>query len=377
MDAGMQVDAVYLDLKAAFDRVDHRILLEKLAKIGVARECVDWFRSYLTGRSLCVKLGPCQSEHFRNVSGVPQGSNLGPLLFSLFINDVSLILPPGVRLFYADDAKIYMVVNSLGDCIELQSLLCRFEQWCVNNCLTLSVNKCQVISFSRKLKPIMYQYTLSGIPLERVHRIRDLGVILDEKLTFRFHYEDVISRANRQLGFIMKIANEFRDPVCLKSLYCALVRSVVEFAVVVWCPYQTTWISRIESIQKKFVRFALRNLPWQNDQRMTPYHDRCQLLGIDTLENRRRTAQTMFVVKLLNGSVDSSQLLARININAPARSLRRQNLLRLEGRNTAYGQHDPVRFMSETFNTVAHIFDFNVSVSTLQQRFTSYFRTMS
>lgn len=161
IDAGKQVDAVYLDLKAAFDRVDHRILLQKLRKCGVSTGFSNWFDSYLTDRSLCVKIGSCESASFTNISGVPQGSNLGPLLFSLFINDASLILPPGTRLFYADDAKVYMIVNGLNDCIRLQSLLDLFEAWCVRNFLTLSIEKCQVISYGRKRNPIRFPYKLA------------------------------------------------------------------------------------------------------------------------------------------------------------------------------------------------------------------------
>ena len=316
VDNGKQVDAVYLDLKAAFDKVDHHILLQKLEKLGVSAAGVDWFRSYLMGRSLRVKIGSAYSAPFVSLSGVPQGSNLGPLLFSLFINDVTLILPSGVKLLYADDAKIYMIVECLDDCFALQELLKRFEQWCAGNCLTLSIEKCQVITFSRKLKPIIFDYKLSGRSLERVHRIKDLGVTLDDRLTFRFHRDEVISKANRQLGFIMKIAKGFQDPHCLRSLYCALVRSILEFAVVVWCPYQSTWINRLESIQRKFVRYALRNLPWREGQQATPYVARCQLLGLDTLEVRHRTMQALFVTKILNGIVDSPSLLKMLSFYA-------------------------------------------------------------
>lgn len=374
LDTGKQVDAVYLDLKAAFDKVDHQVLLAKLLKLGVSSNLVDWFSSYLTGRSFCVKIGSSISEPFCNISGVPQGSNLGPLLFLLFINDASLVLPPGTTIFYADDSKIYAIIDSVDDCHVLQAQLKTFEDWCARNFLMLSIGKCQVISYSRKKSTIHFPYSLSGQLIERVSRIRDLGVILDEQLTFTDHYNDIICRANKQLGFVLKMTSKFKDPLCLKSLYCALVRSILEFAAVVWTPYHSSWIARIESVQKKFVRRALRTLHWNDPENLPPYEDRCLLLGIDTLENRRSVSQAMFVVKLLKNEVDSSALLADLNIYAPERPLRRRDFFLLGTRNSLYGQHDPVRFMMAKFNSVSHLFDFNTSIPVLISSFNVFFR---
>lgn len=368
MDSGAQVDAVYTDLKAAFDRVDHGILLARLEKIGMSSAFVTWFRSYLSNRMLCVKIGSELSETFSNASGVPQGSNLGPLLFVLFINEIELLLPPGCRMFYADDVKIYMIIRCLLDCLELQRMVDSFEVWCTRNFMTVSISKCSVISFHRKTKPFVYDYTIAGEPLQRVTQVRDLGVTLDSELTFRVHYSNVISKANRQLGFIFKISAEFRDPLCLRSLYCSLVRSILESSVVAWCPYHANWISRIEAVQIKFVRYALRFLPWNEAADLTPYEDRCQLLGLDTLERRRSIAQAVFVAKMLKGEIDAPAILQEIHVYAPERRLRQRDFLYLVPRRVEYAQHDPIRFMCCTFNEVFDLFDFNITTRTFQQR---------
>lgn len=144
------MDAIYTDLKAAFDKVNHRILLAKLDRLGVATNIVKWMRSYLNRRQLIVKLGANESVPFSNCSGVPQGSNLGPLLFSLYFNDVCFVVPEGCRLGYADDFKIYWLVKSGDDCRRLQTIVDSFACWCQRNCLIISVKKCSVISFTRK-----------------------------------------------------------------------------------------------------------------------------------------------------------------------------------------------------------------------------------
>ena len=130
------------------------------------------------------------------------------------------------------------------------------------NLMTISVQKCAVISFHRCSNPMKATYTIGRTPLARVNEINDLGVLLDDKLTFGPHRANIIDRASRQLGFLMKVSKDFTNIHCLISLYSALVRSIVESSAIVWAPYQTTWIDRIERLQKRFVRFALRRLSW-------------------------------------------------------------------------------------------------------------------
>lgn len=368
MEAGAQVDVVYTDLKAAFDRVDHSILLAKLEKLGVSSGLTRWFKSYLTNRELCVRIGLEQSDYFTNSSGVPQGSNLGPLLFSIFVNEAGLILPTGCRSFYADDVKIYVIVRSFADCLRLQHLIDTFEEWCSRNYLTLNVQKCNIISFHRKLKPVAFNYTINHQLLQRVDNVRDLGITLDCALTFKLHYSGIVAKANRQLGFIFKIADEFRDPACLKALYCSLVRSILEFSSVVWCPYQAVWIARIESVQRKFVRYAFRHLPWNDPVNLPPYEDRCQLLGLETLEHRRTISQAVFAAKVLIGDIDSPGILAEFEIYAPERVLRSRSFLHLGPRAANYSLHDPIRFMSGRFNEFYEFFDFNCAAETFRHR---------
>lgn len=368
MEAGLQVDSVYTDLKAAFDRIDHRILLYKLSRLGVSCGLIAWLSSYLSNRTLRVKLDSCLSIPFIATSGVPQGSNLGPLLFSLYFNDVTFILPYECALIYADDLKMYAAIQSTSDCQRLQRMLEIFVNWCQVNHLTVSIGKCKVITFHRTKTPIEFSYSMEGLALERVYQINDLGVLLDSKLSFDLHRSTMITKANRQLGFISKISKDFRDPYCLKALYCSLVRPILESSSLVWTPYQLTWCLRIERVQKRFIRQALRHLPWRDPVNLPPYADRCRLLNLDTLERRRKVLQATFVVKLMNAEIDSPRLLSQLNFRAPSRSLRYSNLMQLGTHRTSFGYYEPITGMLRTFSEVEELFEFGETSSSFKRK---------
>lgn len=375
MEGGGQVDAVYTDLKAAFDSINHQILLAKLERLGVSENIVQWITSFLTGRSLTVKLGRCESRVFWSFSGVSQGSNIGPSFFSVYYNDVSYVIPRGCRLLYADDLKLYQTVCCAGDCRRLQDLIDKFANWCATNLLSLSVQKCQVITFSRKKQPLIWPYSIGNSHLERISVVKDLGVLLDSKLTFENHLCSVLAKANRNLGFLRRMTKEFRDTTCLCALFCALVRSHLEYAVVVWCPFTNIYIRRIESVQSKFTRFALRFHQWPNSAESPTYEQRCRALGLATLYNRREFLKASFVGKLLLGAIDAPNILARINLNAIPRPLRTRSILRLNLQRTRYGQNEPIRAICDAFNNVYQVFDFSMSTDMFQRRLRNFMFT--
>ena len=373
MEDKTQTDAVYTDLKAAFDRIDHRILLKKISRLGASQNFIKWLSSYLCGRVIRVQLGSCVSSQFTNQSGVPQGSNLGPVLFTLFFNDAAILLGEGCIVVYADDLKLYRVIRSIEDCARLQELLNTFVCWCRRNWLIISIAKCQVITFHRIICPTRFDYQIDGQILSRVDHVRDLGVLLDTKLTFSSHYSNMISNASRQLGFIAKIGRDFKDPYCLKALYCSLVRPILENACLVWNPYQLVWCLRVERVQKRFVRMALRHLPWQNPSELPPYPDRCRLIGLDTLERRRKIQQAMFVAKLINGEIECPKILSLLDFRASLRSLRSTGLLQPRFHRTTFGFNESITACIRTFTTVEHLFEFGEPSHKFRQKVSRFF----
>lgn len=365
MDKRVQVDSIYVDFAKAFDKVPHNLAIAKLQHYGFPAWLTNWLKDYLTNRTAFVSFGNASSIGFHIPSGVPQGSHLGPLIFVLFINDLCLRLRSG-KLFYADDLKIFRSISSLLDCVALQHDIDILSEWCNNNGMHVNVKKCKVISFSRVQSPISFDYALNGSPLEQVEWIKDLGVIFDKKLTFAKHISTTIAKAFATLGFIKRNTQEFNNIYTLKTLYCTLVRSILEYAVQVWSPYHATHSERIERVQRSFLRYALRKLPWNDPLRLPPYEDRCKLINLQPLTSRRVMLQRLLIYDILSGKTDCSSLLADINIHAPCRRLRNRGFIALPFRRTLYGQNNPFSRCCQHFNEVFDVYDFGMSRNTFK-----------
>jgi Reverse transcriptase (RNA-dependent DNA polymerase). len=252
IDRGSQVDVVYTDFSKAFDRLDHGLLMDKLSAFGLSSDFLELMKSYFTGRTQFVQISGVKSTEFAQTSGVPQGSILGPLLFTLFINDITSQL--NVRyLLYADDIKIFSQIDNVFDAINLQRNLDFINSWCIANRLPLNSTKCNVMTFSRRCDQIQYEYSLNGFALQRPDLVKDLGVYFDPKLSFVKHIEIVVMNAYKSLGFIVRNMCNFMkiDTFCL--LFNTFVRSKLEYASVVWTPIYATHIISIEKIQRRIL----------------------------------------------------------------------------------------------------------------------------
>ena len=355
-----QVDSVYVDFSKAFDTVPHLYAVEKLRHMGFPDWITDWLSSYLTNRKAFVLVNSSRSTTFDVPSGVPQGSVLGPLIFVLYINDLCNRLSSG-RLLFADDLKIFRVINSTMDCVALQTDIDMLIRWCLENGMSVNIKKCKVITFCRRLSPTTNVYTISGQTLERVQSIRDLGVIMDSKLRFSEHISCVTGKAFAVLGFIRRNAAQFTDAYALKALYCTLVRSILEYAAPVWAPHLTSQIIQIERVQKLFIRFALRRLPWNDPNNLPDYAARCQLVDLELLSSRRLKLQRLFIFDILRGNIDCSELLVEVQLNAPNRRLRNTALIAIPTHRTSYGYYSPFSSCLRHFNNVYDLFDFHVS----------------
>ena len=159
LNSSGQTDAILLDFSKAFEKVDHRLLLSKMNHLGISGPLLQWASSFLSDRLQHVVVDGCKSSPNKVLSGVPQGTVLGPLFFLIYINDIAKDLTPGtaIRLF-ADDSMLYRKIFSEEDCEILQKDLDSLQRWESKNKMQFHPGKCQVIRVTNKVKPLDRKY---------------------------------------------------------------------------------------------------------------------------------------------------------------------------------------------------------------------------
>ena len=348
MDKGYQVDVVYTDYAKCFDRINHDVLLSKLLGIGVHGDLLRWLESYLRNRRQAVRIGAYKSNFSVIPSGVPQGSHLGPLLFNIYLHDIISCFQNSDVLMYADDKKIYRAIKDEADCTELQRDLDRLTKYCVYNCLNLNDKKCQVMTFTRNKNTIGYEYLLNNTVIPRVSVVKDLGVLLDSKLLFTEHYEYIIQRAEKLLGFIYRSTKPFKGAAPLRVLFCAYIRSIMEYASPIWTPTYITHRQRLESIQSKFVRLlnCRKKVNHVHDYKLTLKKD-----NLLTLEDRRTLADMKLLYNIINSFMDCPQLNRRVGLLAANTRTRHTRLFHTEFAHTNYAKYSLINRLTHIYNT--------------------------
>ncbi|PNF19791.1 hypothetical protein B7P43_G14658 [Cryptotermes secundus] len=314
-----QVDSIYFDFSNAFDTVSHTLLLYKLNNYGLSSGYVNWLRSYLTDRESCVRFLGLFSTPFIVLSGVPQGSVLGPLLFNIFINDLPEVINHSSCLLFADDFKVYRAIKTLNDCLFLQSDIERVQDWCSVNLMKPNLSKTNVISFSRKTTVLKYQYRLGNFFILRTDSIKDLGVLIDSKLHFHQHVDILFSQTMKLLGLIRTITFSFSTLDSLLMLYTALIRSKLEYASVVWNSITNTDSSKLERIQRKFAALCHNRFFKDIDYHYFSILDK---LNLQTLDVRRRHIDALFLINVFRGTTYCSSVLDAVGLRVPSRNIR-------------------------------------------------------
>jgi len=203
MDHHFSVDLIFIDFKKAFDTVPHERLMKKLHHYGIQGNLYNWIFSWLTKRTQRVVIKGHKSSYVNVSSGVPQGTVLGPLMFLLYINDITNNITSGIRLF-ADDCVLYRVIHSEQDNHLLQQDLNRIIQWTKQWQMSLNISKCVILTCSRSISPSEFQYYIDHETLTRTNQHLYLGVLFHSMMSFSPHINMITSNAIKSLNFVRR-----------------------------------------------------------------------------------------------------------------------------------------------------------------------------
>ena len=302
LDVGKHVGVIFVDLKKAFDTVDHKILVQKLAHYGIHSSELMWFKSYLSNRSQFTRVNGVDSKVQNIDIGVPQGSCLGPLLFLLYINDLPKITNNAKVYMYADDTSLSLQNHSMSQLNRaLNQDLLALDKWLRGNKLSLNVAKTHsmVISTKRKLAILKNQAEQLHLhirhnDLDVVQCTKYLGVHIDNTLDWKNHIQEVSKKISRSLGLI-RYAKRFLPFESLKNLYTGLVDPHFRYCCAVWGVCGLTELQQLQKLQN----CAARIITGSNFD--APSKPLIMGLGWKTIEELIQYETQVLVYKARNG----------------------------------------------------------------------------
>ena len=280
-DAGKPTVLVSLDLSAAFDTIDHSKLLSRLStSFGLSGSALAWLKSYLSDRTQSVRIAQSHSPLKPCSSGVPQGSVLGPLLFSLYISPIgNLISDHGVlHQQYADDTQLYISLSSSQPFYPLSKLECclsALHSWFCVNGLCLNPSKSDAILFGtwQRLRsfPVIDNISIAGTPVPLSDHVTTLGIILDSHLSLAKH----VSSVCKSSYFHIRALRHIRPALTLdsaKTIAVALVQSRLDYANSILFGTSLSNLSKLQRLQNSLSRIVLQNYSLPPDSRLHLLH---------------------------------------------------------------------------------------------------------
>ena len=283
LDHGNEVCTVFLDLCKAFDSVPHEPLLSKLHGMNLNPYILKWLFCYLLNRRQSVVVNGEQSPSLPVISGVPQGSVIGPLLFLIYINDITTSVSHSKLSLYADDIALYRTIHSVIDYLLLQADVNSVANWVGINHLNFNIPKCCYICFSWKRylsipPPVL---SIGGVDLRRVDNTKYLGLSLSSDLSWSDHITNLCRKTKRLIGMLYRQFYAHADTPTLLKLYVAFIRPHLEYACTIWSPSTKKDIVALENVQKFALKVSLK-------QWTLSYEDMLDRANIPSLSSRRQ-----------------------------------------------------------------------------------------
>ena len=302
MDSGQITAMVLLDLSKAFDSLCYSKLLSKLKLLGTSEKALLWFKSHLSDRQQCTRIGTSLSDPLTVTHGVPQGSILGPLLFTLYMNDLPTVIKFSIIKSYVDDTKIYLSCASkdIHSCLnQVTQDLERFAAWCCANYLLINPDKTKLVFFGTR--QLVSKLPDVSVPFLRQKLIpesstKDLGVILDSSLTFSSHISSLSSSLLSSLCQISRVHHLFsKEALCI--MINSLVFSKLFYCSTVWSGTYKQNIHKLQLMQNFTARILTDTRKYDH---ITPA---LKDLGWLTVEEQLRLWEVILMYKCVNNVV--------------------------------------------------------------------------
>jgi len=332
LDEGQSCLLILLDLSAAFDTLDHDIMIKRLSSaFGITGSALNWFISYLSGRFQSVIIEGQLSTPKRLEYGVPQGSVLGPKLYSAYVKPLGdMIDDAGApNHLYADDTQLYKAFNPTisdeqGSAVSsLQEVCVQTKSWMAANKLKLNAEKTEVLAVTPKHKPALTPITLhvGNTTVTSTSKVRDLGVIIDGTMSMEEHVSSVVRSAYAQLSKIARIRG-FLTPQATKSLMHAMVTSRIDYCNSLLYGLPRTLLNRLQQVQNACARVVMR-IPRR--QHITPVLKELHWLPV---EKRVQFKMLVHTFRAIHGDAPS-YIRDLVTVKQPARQLRSASEIRL------------------------------------------------
>ena len=293
------VRIVFCDQSKAFDRVWHQGLLYKLECIGVAGDLLRWFQSYLDNREQRVIIHGLNSRWGTIPAGVPQGSTLGPLLFLIYINDITENIKSNIKLF-ADDTSLYVIID--GDAVnatkQLNDDLAQISTWAENWLVIFNASKSKALTVSLKKNKdnIELPLTFNNTLLETVTKHKYLGVEINTNLSWKDHISSISENACKKLN-ILAALKTLIDRKTLTTMYTSFIRPGLEYGSILFCNCSGTEDELLESVQRRAFKIITGGIV------RTPTINLYNEVGMETLKARRDRNVLLFFFKIINNMV--------------------------------------------------------------------------
>ena len=291
-------DTIYLDFAKAFDKVDFQILLNKLHCLGIGGKLGKWIYSFLYGRKQTVIVNGVKSSISPVLSGVPQVSVLGPLLFVIMIIDIDEgVISSTVRSF-ADDTRVCKGIINVHDATTLQKDLNSIYSWAEDNKMTFNDTKFEMLRVHSKKNPIQHCVSYlspSGNVIGEKEVVKDLGILMSSDCSFNAHIAKVEKSIKNLSGWILRTFQS-RDKYVMMTVWKTLVVPIHDYCSQLWSPCDIKNIKLLDTVQWNFVK-KIQGMHGKS------YSQILKELRMYSLQRRRDRYRIIYCWKMLEGIV--------------------------------------------------------------------------